>query len=68
MHAALMGRAEPEGAGRWRDQQVWIGAPGPVGLGDAYRSPMTTVRTVPSSSLAPIVYQDPAVDLGVFQL
>ena len=25
MHAALMARAEPEGAGRWRDRQVWIG-------------------------------------------
>ena len=25
MHAALMARADPEDAGRWRDPQVWIG-------------------------------------------
>jgi Fic family protein len=25
MHAALMASADPEAAGRWRDQQVWIG-------------------------------------------
>lgn len=25
MHAALMSRTDPEGAGQWRDQQVWIG-------------------------------------------
>ncbi len=34
MHAALLGRSDPDIAGRWRDQQVWIGGGG-IGPHDA---------------------------------
>lgn len=36
MHDALMRPSEPETAGRWRDGQVWIGGPAPLGPGSPH--------------------------------
>jgi Fic family protein len=36
MHEALMGETDPEDAGRWRDDQVWIGGPRRFGAGSPH--------------------------------
>jgi Fic family protein len=39
IHAALMGRAAPQLAGRWRDEPVWIGTSGWSPIGAAFVPP-----------------------------
>ncbi len=50
MHHALMSRAEPEIAGRWRDKQVWIG-------GGGY-SPHRAAFVPPHAELVPAAMDD----------
>jgi Fic family protein len=52
MHEALLGRSDPDIAGRWRDQQVWIGG-GDLGPHDAIFVPPHHTRV--ESSIADLV-------------